>query len=771
MNRMKLIIVSLIFVVLSLILLPLISNAEDKTRTKPPTEVEFKLRKEMMTFVPYRDLDRLLDKNKKLVYMSYEELKKLIASKSKIRPLAPVNYVIKDLALFGQAHKDYISFDATYKIQILNKEWVYVPIMSSQVGLKSATLDNKPAPISLDGSNIRILSDAVGEHILKLKYDVKITESGNTKSFKFDMPTLPITRLTIKVPEAYAKLNIANASGQRMEVKDNSTITYANLIGQGSVGVDWKSSQIKLVQKGKPKPKAAEDTRPSKVVADVQTLISIDEGIIQGFTTYNCQIYHKPVEKLNISIPDDIEIISVTSPNNIVQKGPPNISNPNGTEPGKILTVYFNSKIKDNAMFNVAYEKTFENKPIRQNIPDLSLVGPEINKVIGFIAIQGFGNLEIKQLNINNITPVDVTDIPQSLESSAEKPILLAYSYIKDKYTLQLDLIPHKDAPVQVAIIDKANIQSVLSSDGVLTVQADYYVRNMSNDYFKFLLPKNAEILVGTINGQPVHVQKGSNDDKDLPGDITNLDIQPYLINIKNYQNEQTFTVSIMYKHDYKFNFFNRWFNFYKLKSPFVYNVETLTLLWKAWIPGNMDYWTVTDLIKGYRDYSSSISQQTWTNGYSRNEEQPAAQVMSNTMQANDMPTAGEAGSKAVGLLPPEYNLPPTTGLVNEVFSDYLLPPESPSITFIAMPGIINLIIILIMIIITWKIAKNVHNKIKETTIPAEIGKFILPIIIILYIAGLLIGEGIIWTSVILGTIIYLVVLAYKKYIYKSKAI
>lgn len=779
MSKIRLIILLITAILLFIVYMPKTLSADETAE-----EVEFLLRKEEVSFIPYRELDKFLTSNKKLVYMSYKELSDLINEKSQIRPLAPVNHVIKDLALSGTVNNDHISFEAVYKIEVLNKKWVYVPVLSTSVGLKSAEYDGKSAPISTDGSNFRILTDAVGEHTLKLKYDIKVTETGNTKSFQFSMPTLPITRLAITVPEVPVKLNIQNASGVRSEVKDNKTITYANLVGQGNVQVDWKSNLIKLQKPEAPKIKQVESKLPSKIIVSAETLISIDEGIMQGFSTYRCQIFHKPVEKLTLAIPDNVEIISVTSPSDIVRKGPPSISDPDPKLPGKLLTVFFNSKIKDHAVFNIAFEKTFENKKITEEVPSIYLVGKEINKIDGYIAIQSLGNIEIKQVETKNINRTPEEQLPSTLENDATNPILLAYQYIitnaKEKYNLKLEISPSEDASVQVAMIDKVAVDSRLSSNGVLTTKADYTIRNMSEQYFRFNLPENSEILVALVDGRPVQIEKESTVDETFTEDLKKkkIDVEKfpkYMINIKNHQDERPFNISIMYKQDKKFNFLTRIFNIYNLQTPYVSDIPTLTLSWSIYIPDGMKYWFNTALNRGTTNYASYIQANDSWSMSSIASSRPSGPPPAPAQVMNVMPSSSVYDyddDKVSGVLPPEFSMPPTKGLVRIGFADYLLmdgimqkgkdQKESEkhqflNINVVGVTGIVSVLIFLVMLYAGWLLAEKSRRVIQESKSTKQRAQFFIPIAIILYIAGLYLGFFSIWLPVILMVIAYVI--------------
>ncbi len=661
---------------------------------------EFKLRKEVVTYIPYNDLQKLLQSNKKMIYMPYEELKKLIEAKSKLRPPAPVNYAINDISLVGTVNKDSVSFDANYKITILNKEWAKIPVLLSQVGLKSAIWDKKPAPLNFENENFNLLSDTVGEHNLNLKFDVKITDSGTSKSFNVKLPDFPVIKLALEVSEKDMKLNILNASGLRTENKNGHTVIYTNLNSNGDISVDWKTSPIKTAKPELAKIKIKEDNRPSKIITDAQTLISVDEGIMHGYTTYNCQVYHKPVDKINLAIPDDINILSVSSSNNIIRKTPYEISKPDRNKQGKILTVYFNTKISDNAIFSVSFEKNFNDKNTVVEIPDLSPTGKEINKVLGYIAVQSLGNIEVKLSESSNITRVDLKDLPAQLISSAMNPVLLSYNFINGAYKLKLNIIPHKDAPVQVAVIDNAVIDSRLSPNGVNVTNAEYNIRNKSEQYLKFNLPKNAEILIGTINNVPQQIET----EKDK---ITKKNT--YFINIKNYQGEQPFKFAVMYKEDLKFNLLNKLIFINRIAAPEILNMPIMTLNWDAWEPKNMQYWNVTDLKQGYNDYYSYISGNSYSSNKSGFDQNMPAQVSNLSPEG---PLVSD--DKAVGVLPPKFSMPPVTGLVNFKFSDYLLNQNAPYILNISIANFIVLIIFFGVLFAIWKNKTKIYEYIKE---------------------------------------------------------
>jgi len=712
-------------------------------------EVEFSFKNEIIKFLPFGELNKLLESNKKLVYMPYKELKKLIVEKSTPQKPAPVDYVIKDLRLNATVKEEFVAFDGDYKIELLNKKWVNIPLLSTNTGLKSAYLDETKVPVITNNSFFNIISDNVGEHDLKLKFGVKNTKVGNKSIAKFSIPDVAIATLEIKHPLNTTDLIIPNSTGLKTRVFQDYKITSANITGNGNIEISWKiiASVPKSVQK--PLQMVEVSNKPSKVISNVNTLISIDEGLLQGFSEYSFRVYHSPVQQFTFEIPDSIEIIDISSPQNIINKSNYQISDLDKGKPGKLLTVYLNSKLRDEVNLNIAYEKTFENKKATLDIPNIYPVGKEINKVSGYLALQTSGNSEIKPVKLKNISRVDQSDLPKELENLAEYPIIAAYSFIKEDFSLVFEVFPHKDASVQVAMIDKAFGDSRLSSNGILTSKVNYTVRNMSEQFFKFNLPENAEILSAAINGIPKQVEKQESQDNKT---IT------YLVNIKKNQNSSPFNLVIMYRQKFNTSIISKLYSYQNLNLPNVLNIPMLTLSWSIYMPDSMKYWNFSRLNKGEKNYSryiTSVNRHSYSSWVGTTNNMPS-QVMSNS-NVGEIKHMDDEG-KVAGILPPEFSMPPAKGLRKFNFSEYLTQPGFISVSMLGIPYFIYYVIALLLAFLVWTacgkifICKFVENKGFKESIKA-----LIPELIGILVIGILLKPFIFWLMTILTAVIHIV--------------
>jgi len=620
---------------------------------------EFKIRKEILKFIPYKELDTLLSQPTKLVYMPYRELKKLIDEKSKPAPPAPVDYVIKDLKLTGKIKDNHIAFDGDYKIELKNKIWAKIPVLSNDTGIKEAIIGSEPAKIINENLFYTVISEHTGEQTLKLKFDAPITKSGNINSVNFKIPNVSIADITVNKGENASDIEITNKYG-RVEAK-------------------WKTdSNIKKIANITRKKEAA--TKPPKVIVSTSTLVSIDEGILQGYSNYGIKVYHNSIEKMAFQLPENIEVLDVSSPQNIINKGSHRIDN-------NTLTIYFNSKVKNQANINISYEKTFKNKPTELSVPNIYPFGDEISKVTGYLAVQSAGNSEIKTLKAGNISRIDVSELPYNIKSLAEYPIISAFSFLKSNYALALGVTPHKDAPVQVAMADQLNADSRISHNGIMTSKTVYTVRNMSEQFFKFTLPENAEILSAAINSTPQQIEK-----QDAEGKKDAI----YLVNIKNHQDTNPFNLTVMYRQ--KLNL-NKLLSSLDIKLPKVLNMPVLTISWSIYTPDSLVYWNFTDLNSGKHNYLSYLTPQFLSSNEYR--DRVNTQVASNydEIEADSVADA----EKVSGILPPEFTMPPVKGLKRQDFSGYLTDNDATGVSMLGITWILYYLIIFAMLYALWK--------------------------------------------------------------------
>ncbi len=677
--------------------------------------------KEVHHFIPYKSLEKLFNQKKNLIYLPYKELKRIIESRIKPQPKPPVNYAIKSIKLDGTIVNDHIVFEGDIKIDKLSEKWAYINFLSTDVNLKQVFIDGKQAPIAVKRNWFVLTLKNKGERNLKMKFNSKINTQGINSNARFSLDNVPISKIQIKYPRRYSNINISGASGLKTSLDRAFKITEANLTNNKNISLTWKNEAAKIIPVSHKQARKQKIDKPTKIISESNVLITVDEGLLQGFNRYDLQVYYKPIEKLSFKMPNDIQIISVSGNKNIVKRNSFKIIEDKYL--GKVLEVYFSSKVKGRARLNIAYEKSFEHEKVLVDVPNLELIGEGIDRTSGYMVLQSAGNSEIKTVKTENISTVDVSDIPRQLDSLVEYPIISAHTFIIDDYDMQLEVIPHKDAAVQVAVADNVAIDSRLSTNGILTSKAVYKLRNSSEQYFRFSLPQNVEILTALLNGIPTQIEASDSDE-----DYENI----YLVSIKDYEDKGAFNLAIMYRQKLPAGIFTKVFNTTNFIQPRVINMPILTTSWSVFLPGDMNHWYFTSLIKGRKYYSSYITAvQSASYSLRKSNAYPGKKQSSNFYDKKD-----RNEGKVVGILPPEFSMPPENGLQKYAFSGYLSGDKANNILFISVSGIINSFIFIVLIYFGWIISACIKSKVKNPNRKALISKLAIMVLPV-YIIGL----------------------------------
>ncbi len=671
-------------------------------------EEKVDVKKEIHHFIPYKSLEKLFNQKKNLIYLPYKELKKIIEARIKPQPKLPLDYAIKNIKLDGTIVNDHISFDGEIKVEKLSDKWAYINFLSSDVNLKQVLIDGKQAPVSVKNNWFVLPLIGKGERNLAIKFDSKIKTQGINSNVKFSLENVPISKMQIKYPKYYSNINISGASGLRTRLDNGFKITEANLTNNKNINLTWKNELGKIIPVSHKHAKKQKIDKPTKVISESSVLVTLDEGLLQGFNRYDLQVYYKPIEKLSFELPENVQIISVSDDNNIIKRNSFKIIEDKYL--GKILEIFFASKIKGHARISIAYEKNFEHEKVLVDVPSLKLLGEEIDRASGYMVVQSAGNSEIKTIKSENISTVDVSDVPHKLDSLVEYPIISAYTFINDNYNLQLEVIPHKDAAVQVAVADSVAVDSRLSTNGILTSKAVYKLRNSSEQYFRFSLPKNAEILTALLNGIPAQIEAS-----DFEGDSENI----YLVNIKDFEDKGAFNLAVMYRQKLSSGMLSKIFLSTKFVQPKVINMPILTTSWSVFLPDNMKHWYFTSLTKGKKYYSNYINTvQAGSYSLRKSNAYPGKKQYSNFYDKKD-----RNEDKVVGILPPEFSMPPEKGLKKFEFSAYFSSNESNNILFISVSEIITLFIFIILIYFGWIVSASLKDRIKKSKRKALISK------------------------------------------------
>jgi hypothetical protein len=103
------------------------------------------------------------------------------------------------------------------------------------------------------------------------------------------------------------------------------------------------------------------------------------------------------------------------------------------------------------------------------------------------------------------LSSVEVGELPRQLVLKTTNPILLAYKYVHTEppHRLALKVTRHSELEVLVATIEQAAYSTLFTRDGLAVTRAAFHVRNSRKQFLKVELPPDSRVWSVFVDGRP----------------------------------------------------------------------------------------------------------------------------------------------------------------------------------------------------------------------------------------------------------------------------
>ncbi|KKL60338.1 hypothetical protein LCGC14_2206330, partial [marine sediment metagenome] len=145
--------------------------------------------------------------------------------------------------------------------------------------------------------------------------------------------------------------------------------------------------------------------------------------------------------------------------------------------------------------------------------------------------------VEIAAGQVVGATSIDVRQLPAAIVAMTNQPILLAFRYVTDKFTIPLTIKKHEALATLVTIVDSGLYTGMQLNDGRRMTKVVYSVRNNRNQFLRLKMPVGAEIWSVAVSGNTVSVAK------DEQGNV----LVPLIRSASGARELASFPVSIVY--------------------------------------------------------------------------------------------------------------------------------------------------------------------------------------------------------------------------------
>ncbi len=266
--------------------------AEPPARERPIREI----------FVPFEDLDVLLDGDAHRVFLERAEYEDLIA-KAKTSPADETPRDWLTLAADYQVviNDGRVTIEATIDLEVFSQGLFAIPLTLNNVGIRHAKLNADMASLGRDDQGgVRLFVEGKGQHRLTLDLVTPLETSAAQQSLKFELPTPPSRRLRLTVPGNVEVRSGAAVSSRTVDAEANVT-RFELLPPRGPLALTMSLNNRTL--------------RQQRVVMARSVMVDeVTQAYERLHATFSMGVLHGAVEQFQFEVPPGFEVSAVTSP-------------------------------------------------------------------------------------------------------------------------------------------------------------------------------------------------------------------------------------------------------------------------------------------------------------------------------------------------------------------------------------------------------------------------------------------------------------------------
>lgn len=367
------------------------------------------------------------------------------------------------------------------------KGWVRIPIIGDSVAPVSVKLDGEETSLTPDEAGwLTLMLDASGKHRFETTFYVNSTFEEGVFALKFPCARTPVTHMTLSLPfkDAY----VHSAAAASVSTKKNADSLRAELVFRATdeLAVNWTlPSSLR-------KPKPVEEARVTCLTA---TLASVTERFVTCESRLQYDVLRGAVDTFRLRLPRAVNVLTVTGQGAAWSR--------TESDNTQLIEIKTNHMVPDRYELALRYEAPFENEIVTVKVPEL--VVEDVVRETGYVGVTARGNVELNESpEVDGLTRVDISDLPAAVRAMSPNPLLLAFKYTEHPYWLAMDVRKLEDVPVRVASIDRAEVTTVVTDEGMVVTRAAYDVRNNVKQFLRVDVGEDAKIWGAEVGGQVV---------------------------------------------------------------------------------------------------------------------------------------------------------------------------------------------------------------------------------------------------------------------------
>ena len=416
----------------------------------------------------------------------YNKLVELAGKPPKKIDVAPLPYSIKHADVKLKVADNGVMGSVELEGEVFHKGVSKVPLTSGMTIL-DAHQNGKGVPLIQEGGTHAALLPGPGDFAIALDTGLPLRIDAGRASFSLPVPAAGSVQLQLVIPGDHTVANINPGLITSRKSESGHTTIEATLVPGQPANIWWATREV------------VTPTVPREVrfLSDDKTLVSVSEADMRVAVLADITVLQGEPAQFQVELPAGYEVTGVTG------------ATLDSTEiQGGILTMKVNAPNQRTHQFLISIERTISGT--KTDAPFISFKGAQ--RETGEVLVEGTGTMEITATEGGGLKRMDVKEANPYLRSLAHYPPQAAFRYHRqpsETPTLALDWVRFPDGSVLAAVAEKAEVTTMVTSEGKSLTEVKLTVENQAQPFLKVGLPAGATIVSAEVAGERVKPVQG----------------------------------------------------------------------------------------------------------------------------------------------------------------------------------------------------------------------------------------------------------------------
>ena len=312
----------------------------------------------------------------------------------------------------GRAIGDAVTWSGEISVEVFTDETITLDLLPRSTTLREVSVDGRPAPIVINGSNFATIVKGQGKHTVAVSFQAPVDRSSGPPKVAVTVPPVPVSRFELTL-DGRKEVSVTPASSVENKVSDATTRATVYVPMTSRVTFSWAEAVPDAVR------------AEVRANAGLYHLLHAEEGVLYVHAMVLYDITRGETSSMTLDVPPGVEVNRISSPSGAVADWRMGEADESGS---REVTVFLDRKVGGELLLEVLYDRSLTQD---ESVPAPLLSSHGVQRQRGMVALLSSKDLTLKPEVEDGATRVVENQLPAFVREEVELTVAHTFKYVE----------------------------------------------------------------------------------------------------------------------------------------------------------------------------------------------------------------------------------------------------------------------------------------------------------------------------------------------------